>query len=134
MALRFSLNSVLATSYFLIGLMKWSRFKVENPTIKILWHISKALGIPAVYLMKFIFIILTIALGKLVFIHHEWDVFLAQQIRKVLEQIVEIIASLFIKEIFTFTWQMMYLIPLSHSWYFIPIKAWCCLGSSGSKS
>ena len=51
---------------------------------------SKALGIPALYLMKLVSIVLTIALGKLVFIHREGPVFSAQRVRiKVLRQIVK---------------------------------------------
>lgn len=51
---------------------------------------SKALGIPALYLLKLVSVVLTIALGKLVFIHRERPVFSAQQVRiKVLRQIVK---------------------------------------------
>lgn len=137
LALEFFLNSLLAYD----SLMKLFRLREEKPnTIKFyvkFQNLQQEFYKCAFYLISFV---LTFASGIFVSIYHEIPMYTAHKYKafetnvKSQETLETRITCIFKKYFFTFTWKMMYLIPLSHSGYFIPIEAWCCVRSSGSMS
>lgn len=139
--MKFPLNFLFVTSYFLIGFLKlfncMTILKYQNSTEHFKTKTKKCRMNPCFYSVTsisgcnkyfhqhaFICRVLTCA----------FSVTSGSQILNCEANGNKEVICLFIEKIFVSTRQVVHLTPLFHSWYFTPIKAWCCLRSSGRKS